>query len=179
MVVLSRSLPSRSRVVYPVSRWVSQASKVYAKHRCVHRRKLARESKKAKNHTFQVLPLQSGGGSLLVQELIHQKRNKERRLMPARSKRRHKVCQKVHRVPSAHCLQAQREAFCCLLCSAKTSREMASTLSKPSRPLAAFLLNLSTVTSSMLFLIFCQPPHIAMTLAVWSKIVLPGVFAAV
>jgi hypothetical protein len=69
--------------------------------------------------------------------------------------------------------------FCCLRCSAKASLEIARTRSKPSRPLAAFLLNLSTVTSSMLFLIFCHPPHIAMTLAVWSKIVLPGVLPGV
>ena len=98
---------------------------------------------------------------------VRSKRRCKRRYQNAFSAPRATSCER-----SAH---AHTVIFCCLLCSAKASLEMARTRSKPSRPLAAFLLNLSTVTSSMLFLIFCHPPHIAMTLAVWSKIVLPGV----
>jgi hypothetical protein len=45
------------------------------------------------------------------------------------------------------------------LSMANTFLLISSTDSKPSRPLMAFCLKRSTVNSSMLFLIFCQPPQ--------------------
>jgi hypothetical protein len=51
------------------------------------------------------------------------------------------------------------------LSCAKTFLLVSRTISKPSRPLAAFCWNRSTVNCSILFLIFCQPPHSAVILA--------------
>ena len=56
-------------------------------------------------------------------------------------------------------------------CSPKTCRLISRTASNPSRPLLAFWLNLSTLASSTLFLIFCQPPHNAVIFASWLKLV--------
>ncbi len=53
--------------------------------------------------------------------------------------------------------------------SANTLRLMASTVSKPSRPLTALSWKRLTRVSSMEFLMRCQPPHRAVILASWAN----------
>lgn len=67
--------------------------------------------------------------------------------------------------------QAAMATRCLSRSCAKTLRLISRTASKPSLPRMAFCLKRSTVKSSMLFLIFCQPPQRATTWAFWSKMV--------
>ena len=57
-------------------------------------------------------------------------------------------------------------------CSRNTCLAFRSTISNPSRPLAAFCPNRSTVKSSIRLLMPCQPPHKAVISARWLKSVL-------
>ena len=81
-----------------------------------------------------------------------------------------KICPKHQDQPS----QAWSFRVSNSLCSLNTRRLISKTASNPSFPRFAFWLNLSTLASSTLFLIFCHPPQSAVILASWSKSVEKG-----
>lgn len=116
------------------------------------------------------------------------RKRKEERLQPCEAKRTHGpegeregqkwLCRAHPLIP--HILACRRILLsCCACCSCKisrcswnTCRALSSTISKPSLPFAAFCWKRSTLNCSMLFLIFCQPPHKAVISALWVKAVL-------